>query len=57
MPEMPRRSIRIDDVSWEQAKELARQATATGVSVSAWIRDAIATAYDDRNRPNKPRKQ
>lgn len=48
MPEMPRRSIRADEQTWDRARRLARNATATGVSVSEWIRDAINNAWEER---------
>lgn len=56
MADTPRRSIRADDETWERAKRLARNATATGVSVSEWIREAINRAWDDRYPRKKTRK-
>lgn len=53
MPEMPKRSIRADEQTWDRARRLARNATATGVSVSEWIRGAINAAWEDRRRPAK----
>lgn len=54
--QMPQRSIRADDETWERAKRLARNATATGVSVSEWIREAINKAWREKYPTTRTRK-
>lgn len=56
MPELTRRSIRVDDPTWEQAKKLAHDATPLGISVSEWIREAIHNAYRE-NFPMRKRRE